>query len=1164
MAQSSTARTPESVKNELLMAKLLQQSAAANTGPYTSGGVTALKALSGLMGGLQERQAEQANAQGQAQSNATLAAALKAYAANRNGPAPTFGDAAAASAGTSPSLGIPTSAASSRAGNPGPYDPKATEALIRARAPSFGIDPDTAVKVARSEGLNVYHGDGGSSFGPFQLHYGGVAGGGNAVGGLGDTFTKQTGLDARDPSTVPQQVDFALSQASKGGWGPWHGAQRVGLGNFAGIGGARTASADTPAPNARNVSSDTLPPGITPDMVSAPPSPFGAMPTSMAQAPAVVPAPAMLGAPPPTPDANPFGAAPSPMVAPSPSPNSQALAAALRQSVAPPAAPLAGGPGTDAVTAPPLTVQGGNPLLSPTPMDQQGGIGGPAPSPQILASVLKGNAPLQGSSPMMPASAPMPPLGAQSGAQPGNPFGAMPQSMAQAPAQVPTPPAPAPDLSANGLQMAALGGGDPGMAAVLQAGAQAQAAPAAGISSTVMPGMDNFMNGGGSPDGAITSSPNEGVGYSGGYLDPTQTAVNGNLFAAPAPLGVPDPAAPPTAVAAAPTPPAVAPDPAAAAPSPAPSMPIMARASSNPPQMLAQALRASQPATSPADQPAGDPGLPDTGPMPPPGAQTLANADAPAPGANAAGPASVPPGVLAQALRSSQPQPLGIAGDGGGDPSSARAFLTQQAQGAQPSVLAQALRQQNGMPSPAQSSGGGFDLGSLFGGGSGGGNPLSGIPLLGSLFGGGQQQPSLMPTGTPASSVQQSAQPAPQGSGSGPMSFMGGLGGGLFGGQQQAAPAPAVTGQAAIDAALADPRISDSIKMKLMDRPGAQEVKTYTDGRGVVHAYDPTNPTRTMALPGDPEVKAPHYEKVDGVGVVAIPADGGPARVAYQEPQTDKEMFDGKSIEGKGLNYLVKTGQLTQDQAAQFAAGKTITNPVDNSIIFMTPQGLFRQPGPKAPLIDGQQPQAQLVAPIPSAAPTPQPATGTPSGSGSPVNGNPGMLSVTGAKPDKFTNDQTNAAGFANRMADAEKVLSDPKSTAAMTSAVNRGLGAAPLGLGNYAVSPEYQQADQAKRNFVNAVLRKESGAAIGKDEFTNADKQYFPQPGDGPDVIAQKAQSRAQAIQSMQTSAGPAFKPPAPPAAVTNTAAPAVPTGITPDMVRAELARRAAAKGGQ
>ena len=96
------------------------------------------------------------------------------------------------------------------------------EAYIRAAAIKRGIDPDVAVRVARSEGMKTYVGDRGSSFGPFQLHYGGVAPGMMQTG-LGDTFTKQTGLDARDPSTWQRQVDFSLDQAKKGGWGPWFG-----------------------------------------------------------------------------------------------------------------------------------------------------------------------------------------------------------------------------------------------------------------------------------------------------------------------------------------------------------------------------------------------------------------------------------------------------------------------------------------------------------------------------------------------------------------------------------------------------------------------------------------------------------------------------------------------------------------------------------------------------------------------------------------------------------------------------------------------------------------------------------------------------------------------------------------------------------------------------
>ena len=101
---------------------------------------------------------------------------------------------------------------------------KDTESLIRSRAAAKGIDPDTAVRVARTEGLGAdYAGDAGSSFGPFQLHYGGIAKGGNSVPGLGEEFTKATGLHASDPRTVPAQVDFVLDYVRSHGWSSWHG-----------------------------------------------------------------------------------------------------------------------------------------------------------------------------------------------------------------------------------------------------------------------------------------------------------------------------------------------------------------------------------------------------------------------------------------------------------------------------------------------------------------------------------------------------------------------------------------------------------------------------------------------------------------------------------------------------------------------------------------------------------------------------------------------------------------------------------------------------------------------------------------------------------------------------------------------------------------------------
>ena len=61
--------------------------------------------------------------------------------------------------------------------------------------------------------------------------------------------------------------------------------------------------------------------------------------------------------------------------------------------------------------------------------------------------------------------------------------------------------------------------------------------------------------------------------------------------------------------------------------------------------------------------------------------------------------------------------------------------------------------------------------------------------------------------------------------------------------------------------------------------------------------------------------------------------------------------------------------------------------------------------------------------------------------------------------------------------------------------------------------SGERQQYEQAKRNFVNAVLRRESGAVIADSEFKNAELQYFPQAGDKPETVIQKEQNRNTVI---------------------------------------------------
>jgi hypothetical protein len=121
------------------------------------------------------------------------------------------------------------------------YDINDMEQYIRLAARARGIDPDVAVRVARSEGLardtwqsNVRTSRGREpSYGPFQLLEGGQNG---WPTGLGNAFRARTGLDPSDPNNGRAGVDFALDTAAREGWGQWYGAKAAGINNFAGIG----------------------------------------------------------------------------------------------------------------------------------------------------------------------------------------------------------------------------------------------------------------------------------------------------------------------------------------------------------------------------------------------------------------------------------------------------------------------------------------------------------------------------------------------------------------------------------------------------------------------------------------------------------------------------------------------------------------------------------------------------------------------------------------------------------------------------------------------------------------------------------------------------------------------------------------------------------------
>lgn len=117
-----------------------------------------------------------------------------------------------------------------------------------------------------------------------------------------------------------------------------------------------------------------------------------------------------------------------------------------------------------------------------------------------------------------------------------------------------------------------------------------------------------------------------------------------------------------------------------------------------------------------------------------------------------------------------------------------------------------------------------------------------------------------------------------------------------------------------------------------------------------------------------------------------------------------------------------------------------------------------------------------------------------------------------------LTDSQAKANLFGTRAQEADSILAGLATQGTNQPSLAQQLtGDGALGMAaNAFASPAQQRVSQAQRDFINAVLRRESGAVIADTEFANAQMQYFPKPGDSPEVIAQKAQNRRVAIEGI------------------------------------------------
>jgi muramidase (phage lysozyme) len=120
----------------------------------------------------------------------------------------------------------------------------------------------------------------------------------------------------------------------------------------------------------------------------------------------------------------------------------------------------------------------------------------------------------------------------------------------------------------------------------------------------------------------------------------------------------------------------------------------------------------------------------------------------------------------------------------------------------------------------------------------------------------------------------------------------------------------------------------------------------------------------------------------------------------------------------------------------------------------------------------------------------------------------------------KLTEGQSKDLNYALRGEDILPLL-EQKDTA-LTEFLSANAKNVPV-LGNYFKTPEYRQAEQYGRELLAAILRKDTGAAVTKDEMELYSGMYLPQPGDDQTTIEQKRAGRARAIEGIKLGIGPA-----------------------------------------
>ncbi len=232
--------------------------------------------------------------------------------------------------------------------------------------------------------------------------------------------------------------------------------------------------------------------------------------------------------------------------------------------------------------------------------------------------------------------------------------------------------------------------------------------------------------------------------------------------------------------------------------------------------------------------------------------------------------------------------------------------------------------------------------------------------------------------------------------------------------------------------------------------------------------------------------------------------------------KTRKETKAATEAKNKTAAWLRSQGR--EDLAAAIEAG--VMSGSDAASLAMTPaQGVTPMSGIgkleadyRAGLISPEAYKAELASMAPS---------GTAISIG--PNGEVMFEQGAGVQAKPFTEAQGKDVVYSTRARGALEAL-EPVANA-LTSRASRAAEYDPTGFARGAVqSDEYQIAKNAGDEFLQAILRKDTGAAITAGEQALYGETYLPQPGDNEALLAQKKAARQRAIVALEAGMSPSM----------------------------------------